>query len=469
MRIALLLVVCALALPGQVFGSDGFDESPVVGGLGEKTSLWGAQVVVTPALDAPVLQPVVQGPSVVEIPVVEGAAEDVVPVGFSANMSAAKKCPPKLTVTPYGWLWGSMKYDSQRTNPGVFTTYVLSPEVQGEDAMYIDARRSRFGLNIGGPDIPMFGGMQSGGKVEIDFIGEFLDNNQSRARLRHVYWEAKNDKHRMLIGQTWDLMSPLLPRTLNFSVGWAGGNIGFRRAQFLYERKGRFDCGPAWSLAGSLNEDISPDFPTATDVVRETANYPLIEGRAGLTLNPDAGAMATTIGVSGHCGETGFDFNGTGPAPLNLPPQDDARYDTWSYNFDLKMPVTERLSFQAEFFQGENMSPFLGGIGQGVCQCNRQTIGTIGGWADMQYQWNDWFATTVGAGVDDPENSDFYVGRSYNRFIFVNAIVTLSEHLSTGIEVTDWRTNYQDTRPTPLSPTTAGESVTTEWMVKYVF
>ena len=424
---------------------------------------------MTPVLDTPLLEPVVQEPSLVEIPVVESAAEDVLPVGFSANMGAAKKCPPKLTVTPYGWLWGSMKYDSQRTNPGVFTTYVLSPEAQGEDAFFIDARRSRFGFNVAGPDLPILGGMKSGGKLEFDFIGEYFNNNQSKARLRHVYWEAKNDKHRILVGQTWDVISPLLPRTVNFSVGWDGGNIGFRRAQFRYERYGRFGCGPAWTLQGSLNEDLSPDFATSADVVRETGNYPLVEGRAALTLNPDAGDMATTIGMSGHIGETGFDFNGTSPAPLNLPPQDDARYETWSYNFDLKMPITERLSCQAEFFKGQDLSPFLGGIGQGVCYCNRQAITSIGGWADMQYKWNDWLATTVGAGVDDPQNSDFYVGRSYNQFIFVNAIVTLSEHLTTGLEVTHWRTTYQDTRPTPLSPTAMGEAVTTEWMVKYAF
>ncbi len=377
-------------------------------------------------------------------------------------------------IVPYGSFWTNMAYATQRTAPGSFTLFVLSEEAQGEDAFSTDARRSRFGLDVFGPEIPIDGGLKSGGRVEIDFLGEFVNENQGQARLRHAYWEAKNDWHRFLVGQTWDVISPLYPRTVNFSVGWLGGNIGFRRAQFRYERFGGDPDGVAWTLQTSLNQDITPDFPSDPGVVRESSDYPVIEGRAALTWNKQAGPRATTLGVSGHIGETGFDFRNVGPPPLNLPPLDDARYRTWSYNFDLAIPVGQRAHLQAEFFHGRNLSPFLGGIGQGVCACTRTSIGSIGGWADLQYEWTDRLNTHVGYGVDDPANEDFQIGRNYNQFIFANVVFAITDALSTGLEVTYWRTSYQDTRiglipDDDLGPITPGKAVVIDWMFKYDF
>ena len=48
--------------------------------------------------------------------------------------------------------------------------------------------------------------------------------------------EVKDDDFRFLVGQTWDVISPLYPGMLMYSVGWDGGNIGYRRAQVRGER-----------------------------------------------------------------------------------------------------------------------------------------------------------------------------------------------------------------------------------------
>ncbi len=41
---------------------------------------------------------------------------------------------------PYGILWGSMVYESQRTIPGEYPIYVQSPEQFDGDGYYFDAQ-----------------------------------------------------------------------------------------------------------------------------------------------------------------------------------------------------------------------------------------------------------------------------------------------------------------------------------------
>jgi len=406
----------------------------------------------------------------------DATATEVVPATYAIDFGSGEGWKKdRFRIVPYGSFWADMIYASERTNPGAFTFFVFSEEVHGEDAFTIDARRSRFGFNAAGPKIPLDGGMQTGGRLEIDFQGEFVIENRAEVLLRHAYWEAKNSRQRILVGQHWDVISPLMPRTLNYSVGWLGGNIGFRRAQFRYERSGSHSEDLLWTLQTSVNQDIIPDFPAEPGVVRESSNWPVVEARAALTLNPQAGARAATLGVSGHIGETGFDFLSVGPPPPSLPPEDDTRLETWSYNVDLSVPVGKRAHLQAEFFRGRNLSPFLGGIGQGVCPCTRNTIDSIGGWADLRYDWSDCVKLHFGYGVDDPDNDDFLFGRTYNQFIFANFLLNVTRTLSTGIEVTYWKTLYQEKRlglglpADELGPTAPGKAVVVDWMVRYEF
>jgi len=408
---------------------------------------------------------------------VELPATEVVPASYAIDFGSDKAWRKgKFSIMPYGAFWADMVYATQRTNPGAFTFFVFSEQTQGESAFTIDARRSRFGFNATGPGIPINGGMETGGQLEIDFHGDFILENRAEVLLRQAYWEAKNERHRYLVGQYWDVISPLLPRTLNYSVGWLGGNIGFRRAQFRYERAGSFDGNVSWILQSSLNQDIIPDFTMESGVVRESSSWPVVEARAAITLNPDAGSRATTLGLSGHIGETGFDFLSVGPPPPSLPPVDDVRLETWSFNIDLSIPVTKRTHLQAEFFRGRNLSPFLGGIGQGVCPCTRDTIGSTGGWGDLSYDCSDNVTLHFGYGVDDPDNDDFLFGRTYNQFIFANFLIYLTEGLSTGVELTYWKTLYQDRRvglpgvpADELRPTAPGKAYVIDWMVKYAF
>jgi hypothetical protein len=407
----------------------------------------------------------------------EGVTE--LPAVDLATWAQKKKCSGwscgGFKITPYGALWADMIYETRGTVPGHFTLYVPSSETQQGNAFYIDMRRTRLGFDVAGPRIGAFGGAKSKGRVEIDFIGDFITANQPKARLRHAYWEVGDEDFRLLVGQTWDLMSPLNPGTLNFAVGWMGGNIGFRRAQFRAERYFHPSDEVTISLQGSLNEVITADFKSDQTIRREVNGWPTVEGRTAIAWDSCFGCgNRSEIGFSGHIGETAFDFLSDGPPPLSLPPASDERFRTWSFNVDMRYPLGDRFGVQGEFFTGENLGTFLGGIGQGVCPCLRRPIRATGGWIDLWYDWTDRLHSHVGYGVDDPDNNDSLRGRSYNRFIFANITLDVTDKLLTGFEVTSWKTLYHEERvgqipDEDLTPSSPGDSIVLQWMVKYGF
>ncbi|MCR9296919.1 MAG: hypothetical protein NXI32_29770 [bacterium] len=395
----------------------------------------------------------------------------VVPVGDTEDPSSLRV--GGFRIRPYGSLWTSAVVASNRTNPGPFTLWVLPVGQSAETAFELDARRTRAGLDIEGPELNLLGSsFDTSAIIEVDFFGEFLTENSTGVRLREAYWQAESDGWTLLAGQTWDIINPLRPRTVNFSVGWAGGNIGFRRTQLRLERAIPLRVGELqWQ--GSINQDIIPDFRTVEGINRESAAYPVIMTRVGYRI-PSGIGRGFQIGASGHIGETGFDFTLPGPPPLNIPPEDDARFKTWSVNLDLEIPLSSTLMLRGEGFHGSNLSPFLGGIGQGVCPCNRGTIHSSGGWGEVAKQWNDHFDSHLGGGIDDPANGDFLIGRSLNQFIFVNTFWRCNEQLSTGLELTWWRTAYTETRgglipPEELLPAGFNTSYVTEWTIRYDF
>ncbi|NUQ65375.1 MAG: hypothetical protein HUU20_23150 [Pirellulales bacterium] len=369
-------------------------------------------------------------------------------------------------IVPYGAVWGSALYATERAFPGPYVVFIPSADVEGEPDFVIDTRRTRLGLDITGPKVPLFCDAASAAKVEVDFHGfqapfsvVAVAPNENRALLllRHAYAELKTDDWRLLAGQTWDVISPLMPGTVSYAVGWDGGNIGYRRMQIRMERY--LDFGPMLLVTpqGALCQNIVTDSRVTAEP--ESTSWPIVEGRLCFTLGDrSAAGRPITFGFSGHIGEQGFDFLALDPGG----PADDMRFKTWSLNADLRVPISERFGMQTEFFTGENLGTFLGGVGQGVNLTARDEIRATGGWAEVWYDWSKRLHSHVGYGVDDPLNEDIAVGgRTYNQFIFGNIIIDVTQKLIFGFEVTSWKTLYQQRQP--------GESVTFEFSGQYGF
>lgn len=353
------------------------------------------------------------------------------------------------SIVPYGALWGSAYYASGRCVPGPFILYAASATTEGEDDFVIDTRRTRIGLDITGPKVSCFSCAESAARLEVDFqaalgtaegLRVFAPENQTGIQIRHAYAELKNDEFRLLAGQTWDLISPLNPGMLTYAVGWGGGNIGFRRMQVRYERYLHVSDGTKLSLQGAVAQDIALDFIQFA----ESSNWPVLQGRCGLDIDPEQTGRPLSLGISSHIGEQGFDFPGQGA----LPAQDDARIETWSLNADARWPITSRLGVQGEYFMGENLSTFLGGVIQGINAETRRPIASTGGWIELWYDWTPRFRSHLGYGIDNPRDSDVAnLGRIENSVFFVNSSFDVLPKMTLGLEFSYWDTQYRGQAP----------------------
>jgi hypothetical protein len=361
-----------------------------------------------------------------------------------------------FTITPYGYLWGAMTYETERSNNGDYTYYVYSaqaPEQVGP-TFHVDAKSTRIGLDVLGPRIACLNCAQSGGKVEFDFQGASAQENKGTVLLRHAYWEVKDEEFRLLAGQTWDVISPLYPNTIMYTVYWGAGNIGYRRAQFRAERY--FSCSDCllWTVQGSVDGNIISD-TTPAGVIGDQSSWPIVEGRTALTIGP-RGKNCTPIvlGVSGHVGEQRFKYTAA-PAQIMYA-------KTWSFNVDLKAPINERLGFQGEYQIGEDLNTFQGGILQGYNFTLRKSIYDTGGWLEVWYYWTPQWHSHVGYCIDSPLVDDIPAGgRTYNSAYFGNLLYDVTKQFTCGLEVGQWRTLYKGLEP--------GESTRIEFMARYGF
>ena len=369
-----------------------------------------------------------------------------------------------FTITPYGYLWGNTVFSTERTAPagGSYTLYAQSASTsEAQSEFIVDERNTRLGFDVVGPRIACLGDAIGGGKVEIDFQQSVLSTeNKPTILLRHAYFDVKNDDFRLLVGQTWDVISPLYPGMLLYSVGWDGGNIGYRRAQFRGERFLHFSDTSLVTAQLAVcpqifSDNTSTANPTSGTITGEPSNWPIIEGRVAWTVGQRGpGCLPITVGLSGHVGQQEFDTTLLGR---------DRNVRTWSGNIDLRVPLTERLGVQGECQIGENLGTFLGGIGQGINPYTLNTIRDAGGWFEIWYDWTPCLHSHVGYSVDQPDAADvtFTGARTYNQFYYGNLIYDVTKNFLVGLEVSSWKTLYYNQLP--------GDSVRTEFVAKYGF
>lgn len=332
----------------------------------------------------------------------------------------------------YGYIKLDMSYDDSNVFPGNFALWAESESVavEDDDQFNVTANQTRFGFRLDGPEI--YGG-ETRGNIELDFYGGGAEN-KSRARMRQAWAEIFWDELDLavLAGQTWDVISPLYPTTLNFLIQDAAGNIGYRRPQLRVTKGFQVTPDSRLELASAITRTIGDDLDlteTGSDSGFPTTQHRLAYSFPLLTERP------TTLGVSGHYGEEERDVS----------PTQICHHPTWSIVFDYSIPLLKKLTILGELWHGENLATYYGGVIQGVNLQIPDSIPASGGWASLAIGPFYDARFNVGASIDNPEDA-FVVsgGREKNASIFGNVIYALSESLSIGMELSYWDTQYKD-------------------------
>lgn len=343
----------------------------------------------------------------------------------------------KFEVKLYGYVKLDMAYDLARSYPGNYILWVESEEAlqDDDDQFNITANQSRLGLDIKAPN---FLSASTTGKIEVDFFGSGPEN-KSQLRMRQVYlkleWRDNDGSFSILAGQTWDVISPIFPTTVNFLALGYCGELGERRPQFRLTKEFVIATSNVLKLEVAAARALGRTGPFYPDYLDsgEDAGYPNIQGRIGWEFDKTT-TRHPTFGISGHWGQEEYDTQRNG---------EHKRFDTWSLNLDLDLPITSKIGLKGTIWTGKNLDSYLGGIGQGVNITRGKEISASGGWLALELGPFDEWRCNFGFGVDDPEDKDLNVGqRRRNWSIFGNVFYNFGDFLDIGVEISYWDTAY---------------------------
>jgi len=377
-------------------------------------------------------------------------------VGAQADAEEKASILSKYPVEFYGFIKLDAAYDTARTDVGNFARWVR-PDDDDDDQFNMTARQSRFGLKFKGPDIE---DTPTSAQVEVDFYGGGAENKNS-LMVRHAFFQVDWPEHNvsLLAGQTWDIIGPNVPSTLNYPVAWWVGDIGYRRPQLRLTKTVDVNDDVEAKLQAALARTIGDNGPFGNGADSGAdSGIPSIQGRAGVTF-PFLAEKKATVGVSAHWGEEEYDRNANNRG---------SDIHTWSVNCDVKMPLTDIVTLSGEVFTGENLDAYLGGIGQGIviegaaasyvngsgwvpvtdAYVDSHAIESNGGWLALDIGPIEKFKFGVGVSMDNPtDTKEMPAGsRTQNVSTWTNVRYSINQAVTVGLELSYWDTQYKGAR-----------------------
>jgi hypothetical protein len=242
----------------------------------------------------------------------------------------------------------------------------------------------------------------------------------------------------LLAGQTSDIISPLVPKTANYTVLWDQGNIGYRRPQLRVSAWGDLSDNAKVSAAAGIFRTLGGDLDADKIDDGADSGRPTFQGRLALSTKTwKEGTME--LGVSGHYGTEQYQ-----------PGRTSKTIDSWSGNADLRFSPCERWEFLGELFVGDNLGAYYGGVGQTVNPMHTE-IGSRGGWGELSFRPTEGLWLNAGCGVDNPKDDDFiipatatdvksFIGK--NSDMFASVMYDLTSTVTAMVELSQLKTTY---------------------------
>jgi hypothetical protein len=357
---------------------------------------------------------------------------------FTTSVFAEEK--PSIKFNLYGKIKLDGAYDQNLTSHGNFAMWVKPQEYGKNDEQFnMTANETRIGVKMSGQG---YKELNVGGNIEFDLYagvgGGTVAQNKAMLQLRHAYVSLQSGGTKLIAGQTWDIISPLNPSTLNYPVLWGCGNTGYRRPQISLWHSFGGQSTTATIATGffrTIGTDLTPTLTLAAGETSEgsddgtDAGIPSFQGKLDVTHKFSGGSAR--FGASGMWGQLKAETN-QGSSQT---------YESWAVVGHLMLSFASGFGISGEVFSGQNMGSYFGGVLNGS---TIDGVSTFGGWASAWAKLSPKVKLTSGFGMDNPKSEDIGVGsRSKNTTIFGNIQYTLVSNVVLGVEVSNWETEYK--------------------------
>jgi len=341
-----------------------------------------------------------------------------------------------FTLTPYVWVWLTGTYETNRMFAGDFPLWVRNAE--NDPAAYIDIKPTRLGFNLACPEVSTLPGTKITAVLETDFENTYTAENKADLELRKAYIQLQNDRSMFLFGQTWELLGPLYPPTLNWGYGANSGNWAFRRPQIRYDRYYKRENGRL-ALQLNLLSSQTANFTesgTGTVYTGRFGSYPELQFRIERTFNETDFWKSAMFGLGAKVGEKEYVAAG-----------EEFHRTSWGVVGESKIRFTDRLYWMGECWVGEMLAIHCSGVAQDLNVQTREKVGSTGGWMAFGWDLTPELHTTIGYSVDDPWDSRICKGmKAMNQFAFANISRDVTKQFNVGFEYEYCETEYYQIR-----------------------
>ena len=369
----------------------------------------------------------------------------------------------KGTLRAYGFARGDWSMATRRFQDIQFPQWVLPKDpkyvtgpklvpVTVDNSFNYDlyAKTTRLGLEYFHQPSGLLEGGRAWARVETDFLNNQGDtsntsNQTSRPllRLRLAYFGIGKGDWDFVIGQDWDIFSPLLPIVQQGTQMAYGGNTGDRRPCATINYDHAFAAG--WRVQVQNGICLANGIDQADyngDGQRGNSEYglPGFQTRLGFVLPTDVDRQPAMFGVSAVMAD---DYTGTGVGYRQA-----RTFPQRGIAADLRLPFNQWLTFQGEAYAGYNLNEFRAGIGQGINAVDGKVIQSSGGWGELVFRTCEYHRGSLGMGVDKADGSDVpEFGRTRNLAYWVRNELLLDPGIILGAEYYHWETQWKGYLP----------------------
>lgn len=382
----------------------------------------------------------------------EGVADQPIPPDWLAPYLTSQ-IKHSGTLVFYGFLRGDLDFATSRFSNIQAPYFVLpaartfAPKDVGtiaprETNYSLYPRLTRLGFEYFHKPLQDLGDAKLWGHFEIDFLTTgFQQNPESREllRMRLAYAALRIEEFTFVVGQDWDIFSPLLPSFNTNTQNANASNMGDRRPCAYISWDHDFGAGNRLQIQNgiALGDAIdSSDLGQDGFRDQESSGIPGYEARIGVIVPTWVLSQPLIAGISGVM------VSERASRPVGKLGR--TRFAARGLNLDLRVPLTDWLTVQSEAWTGRNLDDFRGGIQQGVNVVTGNTIEASGGWLTLDSRLSRCWQTELGMGVDKPVASDIPLGgRTRNLIYWAGTYFRLDGNVTLGVEYSYWMTYWK--------------------------